>query len=402
MNYSQLLHNLFDRSLDSHQEERLFMELASNDELRTELKQFIDMEFAVRNDFEAFQPAPESQDKIFGALGITTAAVTSGAIATTALTYSAWIAKYLNQILLSVGSLIFGGLLTFLLMNGLSDSGANITATDNNMSSNHQSPAVSKASANNSIAKTESYINDTVYKDRIIVKYLPGTERIVYLTKEEETTNANVKFNQITYANYSNSNNPLNAHIDGHSNRARFIDNSGSIYTPMTSFSMNNFFGDKFSLEIKANEDWSLPRADMPRSSYPVFNNTSAALLYKFNDDFQIGADARQEYFYQKYNGVDDKNTAYNYYQHTNYFSAGLLARYSFINSSKTRLFVQPAASFNQVGIVGRLMIGGEYKIVEQVSVVLGLEGSVLQFNHQGNNFFSPKFGFHYGIRLNP
>ncbi|PKL86659.1 MAG: hypothetical protein CVV22_00790 [Ignavibacteriae bacterium HGW-Ignavibacteriae-1] len=402
MNNSELLHNLFDRSLDSHQEERLFMELASNDELRTEFKQVIDMEFAVRNDFEAFQPAPESQDKIFGALGITTAAVTSGAIATTALTYSGWIAKYLNPILLSVGSLIFGGLLTFLLMNGLSDSGANITSSDNNMSVNHQSPAVSDASANHNIAKIESYIIDTVYKDRIIVKYLPGTERIVYLTKEEETTNANDKFNQITYANYSNSNNPLNKHSDVYSRGARFIDNSGSIYTPMAPFSMYNFLGEKFSVEIKANEDWSVPKADMPRSSYPVFNNTSAALLYKINDNFQVGADVRQEYFYQKYNGVDEKNTSYNYYQHTNYVSGGILARYSFINSSKTRLFVQPTVSLNQVGGVGRVMIGGEYKIVEQVSVVFGLEGSVLQFNHQGNKFYSPKVGFHYGIRLNP
>ncbi len=402
MNYSELLHNLFDRSLDSHQEERLFMELASNDELRTELKQVIDMEFAVRNDFEAFQPAPESQDKIFGALGITTAAVTSSAIATTALTYSGWIAKYLNPILLSVGSLIFGGLLTFLLMNGLSDSGANNTAKDNYMSSNHQSPTVSDASANHNIAKTESYIIDTVYKDRIIVKYLPGTERIVYLTHDEESIKAIDKFNQITYANYSNSNNPLNTHLDVHSRGARFIDNSGSIYSPMTPFSMYNFLGEKFSLEIKANEDWSLPKADMPRSSYPVFNNTSAALLYKINDNLQVGVDLRQEYFYQKYNGVDDKNTAYNYYQHTNYFGAGVLARLSLINTSNTHIFLQPALSFNKVGGVGRVMIGGEYKIVDQLSFVLGLEGSLLQFKHQGNNFYSPKVGFHYGIRLNP
>jgi hypothetical protein len=378
------------------------MELASNDELRTELKQFIDMEFAVRNDFEAFQPAPESQDKIFGALGISTAAVTSGAIATTALTYSGWIAKYLNPILLSVGSLIFGGLLTFLLMNGLSDSSANMTANDNNMSSNHKSQTFSDAFANHNIAKTESYIIDTVYKDRIIVKYLPGAERIVYLTKEDETTNANDRLNQITYANYSNSNNLLNTNFDMRSRGARFIDNSESVYTPMIPFSMNNFFVENFSLEIKANEDWSLPKADMPRSSYPVFNNTSAALLYKINDNFQIGADVRQEYFYQKYNGVDDKNAAYNYYQHTNYVGGGILARYSFVNSGKTHIFLQPALSFNKVGGVGRLMIGGEYNIVDQVSVVLGLEGSVLRFNHQGNNFYSPKVGFHYGIRINP
>jgi hypothetical protein len=398
MNYSELLHNLFDRSLDSHQEERLFMELASNDELRTELKQFIDMEFAVRNDFEAFQPAPESQDKIFGTLGISTAAVTSGVVATTALTYSGWIAKYLNHFLLSIGSLIFGGLLTFLLMNGITDSNS---AEDNLATSNNHASSLASASENQNIPKTESYIIDTVYQDRIIVKYLPGAERIVYLTKEEETTNSD-RLTQVTIADYNNSENSLNTNSGVQYPGTSFIDNSGIGYTPLITANVNNFFGEKFSFEIKANEDWSLPRADMPRSSYPVFNNTSAALMYNISDNLQVGADLRQEYFYQKYNGIDDKNTAYNYYQHTNYISAGILARYSLINRSNTHIFLQPAFSFNQVGIVGRAMIGGEYKIVEQVSVVLGLEGSVLQFNHQGNNFYSPKVGFHYGVRLNP
>lgn len=402
MNNSELLHNLFERSLAPHQEEQLFMELASNEELRTELKQFIDMEFAVRNDFEAFQPAPESQDKIFGALGISTAAVTSGAIATSALTNSGWIAKYLNNVLLSIGSIVFGGILTFLLMNGMSDGITENISESNFMHSKNQSSSLSGAPENLNIPKSESYLIDTVYKDRIIVKYLPGAERIVYLTKNEETTNSVENFNQISYANYFNSENPLNTNSGVHYPGKRFIDNSGIGYTPFTPVNVNSFFGDKLSFEIKANEDWSVPKADMPRSSYPIFNNTSAALIYRVNNNFQVGADIRQEYFYQKYSGVDENHTAYNYYQHTNYISSGILARFSLINRPNTHIFLQPAVSFNQVGIIGRAMVGAEYKIVEQVSVVLGLEGSILQFNHQANNFYSPKVGFHYGIRLNP
>ena len=402
MNYSELLHNLFDRNLDSHQEDRLFMELASNYELRSELKQFIDMEFAVRNDFEAFQPAPESQDKIFGALGISTAAVTSGAIATSALTFGGWISKYLNHFLLSIGSLIFGGLMTFLFMNNIQDNKENNYSGNDKSSLNNKSSALSNITENQNIPKTESYLIDTVFKERVIVKYLPGPERIVYLNKDEEIINSNENLTQITLAN--NSIEVINFHSESDINypNTRLISNSGNIYTPYTLTNVSNLFSDKLSMEVKANEDWSIPKADMPRSSYPVFNNTSASLLYKVYDDFQVGADVRQEYFYQEYDGIDDNNKGYNYYQHTNYLSYGILARYSLINNPNIVVFIQPAVSFNQVGIVGRAMLGAEYKLVDKVSVVLGLEGSLLQFNHQGNNFYSPKVGFHYGVRINP
>ncbi|MFA7290309.1 MAG: hypothetical protein WC055_15650 [Melioribacteraceae bacterium] len=401
MNNSELLHNLFDRSLDSHQEERLFMELASNDELRSELKQFIDMEFAVRNDFEAFQPAPESQDKIFGALGISTAALTSGAVATSALTYGGWMSKYLNHFLLSIGSLLLGGLMTFLLMNGLQNSEEYNYSGNGKSSLNNTSSALSNVAKNPNIAKTESYLIDTIYKERVIVKYLPGPERIVYL-QNDEATNSNENLAQITLSNHINSSMNLNSNIENNSQNTRSISNTGNIYSPLALTDVGDLFSDRLSMEIKANEDWSLPKADMPRSSYPIFNNTSASLFFKVYDDFHIGADFRQEYFYQEYDGMDADNKGYNYYQHTNYISYGILARYSLINNPNTVVFIQPAVSFNQVGIVGRAMLGAEYKLVDKVSVVLGLEGSLLQFNHQGNNFYSPKVGFHYGVRINP
>ena len=401
MNYSELLHNLFDRNLDSLQEDKLFTELASNDELRSELRQFIDMEFAVRRDFEAFHPEPESQDKIFGALGISTAAITGGAAATSALTSKAWLGQYMNNFLIGLGSLILGGLMTFFLLNDNSKSNTeNLTSTTEN-SPNNKSGLVT-GSDKNKIAVTESYSIDTIYKDRIVVKYIPGPERIVYLTKEDGTIEFENNLPQITSAKTEIDRNNLVGNYENNTDWNQFINNSDNQYSPYNFADFTNFLSNKLSFEFRANEDWSLPQADMPRSSYPVFNNTSATLLYDLSDDFKVGADVRQEYFYQKYNGIDDGKAAYNYYQHTNYISAGILARYSLINHSNMMMFVQPAISFNQVGVVARTMIGAEYEFVDRVSMIIGLEGSLLQFNHQGNNFYSPKIGFHYGVRFNP
>ena len=78
------------------------------------------------------------------------------------------------------------------------------------------------------------------------------------------------------------------------------------------------------------------------------------------------------------------------------------MARYNLYNYGATKMFIQPAISLNQVGAIGRAMIGTEYTFIDQISLILGLEASVLQFKHQGNNFYSPKISLHYGVRINP
>jgi hypothetical protein len=69
MSYEQLLHDFVDGSLDYQGEMTLFSELQSNEALRRELKLLMLMQKAAQHDVRAFTPAPESHDAIFARLG---------------------------------------------------------------------------------------------------------------------------------------------------------------------------------------------------------------------------------------------------------------------------------------------------------------------------------------------
>ncbi|MBD1206988.1 MAG: hypothetical protein H9535_01045 [Ignavibacteria bacterium] len=69
MNYSELLHDWIDGTLASQHEEAVFIALAHDPELRTELQDLIRIRAAVQNDTAAFTPSPADTSAIFGRLG---------------------------------------------------------------------------------------------------------------------------------------------------------------------------------------------------------------------------------------------------------------------------------------------------------------------------------------------
>lgn len=393
MSNTELIHELLDGTLDQSKEEQLFLSLASNHELRNELKQFIQFDLAVKNDLEAYQPEPESQDKIFAALGIPLAATIGGAVGGSTLANPMWYSKLWQPMLLGIGSAIVGAILSMFVLSN----------NENKTNDNNYTDGKLIEKSDLGLQRTckpfvYSYSVDTIVKEKTIIKYVKGEDKIVYLEPEEDVNSNEI----IPLMSYNNDN--LNNKLDVRQTESnQFTDN---INFP-TQYQKLNFdeevsFLKKFNLEFKGNEDWSIPGASISRSSYPIFNNSSLSLLYDINKDLRVGIDVRQEYFYQEYNGIGDDKIMYNYYQHTNYISAGILARYNVFNYGATKLFIQPAISLNQVGAVGRAMIGTEYAFIDQISLILGLEASVLQYKHQGNNFYSPKVSLHYGVRINP
>jgi hypothetical protein len=111
--------------------------------------------------------------------------------------------------------------------------------------------------------------------------------------------------------------------------------------------------------------------------------------------------EARQEFFYQEYNGLDAEGSEFMYQQHTNYRSYGLFAGADLFSIKKFDLFGQLYVGANSVGPIGRMMFGIEYNPNSAYSFIFGLEGSSLMFYHQNNYFLSNKLGLHYGIKFN-
>lgn len=79
MNYSEMLHDFLDSSLNSSGEETLFRALASDDELRFEMKYLLKLRDAVRDDDEAAVVPIASTNAIFSQLGYTAPAALVGA-----------------------------------------------------------------------------------------------------------------------------------------------------------------------------------------------------------------------------------------------------------------------------------------------------------------------------------
>ncbi len=69
MNYSEFLHDWIDGTLASQHEETVFIALARDPELRSELQDLIRIRAAVQNDTAAFTPSPTDTSAIFGRLG---------------------------------------------------------------------------------------------------------------------------------------------------------------------------------------------------------------------------------------------------------------------------------------------------------------------------------------------
>ncbi|GAB1372315.1 hypothetical protein MASR1M45_23770 [Candidatus Kapaibacterium sp.] len=396
MNYTQLIHELLDGTLEPHSEEQLFMALAGNEDLRNELRQFIQFDLAVKQDGEAFRPEPDSQDKIFGALGITGAAAVAGAAAY--YTPAAWFGRYLNQILIGLGSAIVGSMLMFLWMSNNDLNNSEISNPDNPVSLTDRFYDLSS-----NIPVMTSIRIDTIVKEKTIIEYISKTDTVYKEITAAEDIATNQSYNSFIQPAEFEDGNIKFFEGSSASNSFNSLNNNGMAYDSFSFTDLNLFeLNDRISVEFRANQDWSVAKPIVERSSYPLFNNTSAAVMYKLSDKITIGADIRQEYFYQEYNGFAEDKSAYNYYQHTNYISAGIIARYNILNTNDINFFIQPGVSFNKVGSAARTMLGAEYNIADKVSVILGLEGSILRFSHQGNNFYSPKVGFHYGIRINP
>jgi hypothetical protein len=165
----------------------------------------------------------------------------------------------------------------------------------------------------------------------------------------------------------------------------------------------NNLFKDykNFEIEFKGSQYLMTEEPTISPSVIAPFNNSGLAAYYNLSDKFAIGAEIRQETFFQVYNGYDEYGQYTIYEQQPNFTSYGLILRYSMPYYGKFLPYVQLNAGGNKVGALGRLMIGTKYKLYDDISFSLGLEYSNLFYNYQSGRFNASKFGLNYSIFYN-
>jgi hypothetical protein len=163
----------------------------------------------------------------------------------------------------------------------------------------------------------------------------------------------------------------------------------------------NDFDRKGISFEVKGNGYWTIPAPDVPLYDAPVFANMQLSGLYSFGEKFKAGIDFRQESFYQHFRGTNEIGEEFEYKQYPNYYTISLMGRYSFWSNQMIGTFAQATLGGTATGAVGRLMLGLELSPYSNLSFLLGIESSMLVYQHQNNIFTSPKIGLSYGVAFN-
>ncbi|MFP4369778.1 MAG: hypothetical protein ACLFR2_09375 [Candidatus Kapaibacterium sp.] len=437
MEFTRLIHDFVDGSLDKPYEDRLFAEMASSRELRKELKEFIEFEKAAKADYAAFAPSANLTMGVFGALGIGAGAAAGTAAAGAAK--AGFFTKFGSAIISSVAASLVTATVMFFAMSGGSSENEISTASGGRQLNQGDTdiPLVSSQESDDN-SRTElasksrnSLKNDqetSVYSARLTPesginagttaktadnqkadvksKYrknnktiLSDDPRELFLVYKSNETNYTQEPNHENKIFVSRINTAPISRID-EIHHGNTYGPQSDIYTaegPEYNLDIGFFGKNDFFLEVKAGEYWSFPGATMERSSEPFFENGSVLLLYKFSDQFSAGIDLRQEFFFMDYEGREN-NTRYKYEQHTNLMAAGITARYKVFEALGTDNFLQASLAGNEVGQIGRIMYGLQFSPGYDYRFTFGVEGSLLRYEHAGNEFLSPKIGFHYGV----
>jgi len=419
MDQSELLNKFFDGQIEPNEEESLFNSLATNASLRKELKNLIDIEKAVKSDFGVMFPPVETTSALFSNSNISTQSI---------VTKAPFMASFKTLILSNLLTLIIASSLVYLGMNYFNNN-SNLIKSANHTQSSIQNqnnaynyPVISNLNVNSSNDnslnpnKSQNNISNNNINNNHIKKSNIVGKRIVDKSNDKQENSNNDQFasNPINLENHSSDVNQIeppsvtNSKFNAQANTNLLLNKNNDIYLskmqsidfPIPSYSIKQLGLNNLSLTFSGGDSWSLPKATVPRSSQPLFNNNAITLTYNLNKNFSFGIDFRQEYFYQKYNGIDKDKQEYIYEQNTNYSAFGLLARENILNYDYFKTFVQTYLGLNKIGPIGRLMFGLEINPREEYGFIFTVEGSSLRYFHQNNYYWSNKIGAYYGIIL--
>jgi hypothetical protein len=155
-----------------------------------------------------------------------------------------------------------------------------------------------------------------------------------------------------------------------------------------------------FNFEWRGFESWHIPDATVTSQAKVSFNNNLIALMYDCNDWLSVGVDFRQENFYLEFTGYDQNEVFNRYFLLSNNSSFGASARFYPMNYGDFKTVVQVSAGLNELGYIGRSMLGFEYSLIDNISMVGGAEYSLFNYSHQNVRFNSQKVSLNYGIKF--
>ncbi|MFH1049810.1 MAG: hypothetical protein V1779_02640 [bacterium] len=410
MEHGEMIHDFVDGTLDSGLENGLFVELASNQQLRSELKQFIEFERTARYDTAAYAPSAESTAGVFSRLGIPLPLAATAVVAPAATGVFAILGKYSQGLIGGViAMLMTAGVMYFAVLRQAQDDSQQssvdsrqsaVVSRQSSVFSQKQSPL---ASNDIPIIKSEEKVAPKVI-EKVIIKYV---DRPVYIEQSSIMDNGELVMDNeevdkkkvnIETADIENVVNMPEVNLFSGINEPY---NFNPIAVQEQPFNPNlglfDYLGKiGISLEVTGSDYWMFPKDTMPKSVNPFLENTKLAMLIKLSEKWQAGVEVRQEYFYHEY-----KDNEYLYKQSNNYLTGNAFLRWNVLNYNFASVFGQASYGANIGGHVGRFMLGTLIKPSSDYSFIIGLEYSGMLYNHNNTPFLASKFGLNYGMMFN-
>ncbi len=410
MEHGEMIHDFVDGTLDNNLENGLFVELASNQQLRSELKQFIDFERTARYDTAAYAPSAASTAGVFSRLGIPLPLATTAVVAPAATGILATLGKYSQGIIGGVVAMLMtAGVMYFAMDNNLQTADGRRQTENIHQVQGNEYKNNSITTNDIPIVKSEEKVAPKVI-ERIVVKYV---DRPIYIEQtadsrqqtelmdngeliidnEEDSKKINIensnlasidnlpKVNLFENLNNQNNFNPIGVQENPYSQQLKMSDYLGELGV---------------SVEVTGTDYWTFPKETIPKSASPILENKRLALILKLSDQIQAGAELRQEFFYHQYEDAD-----YLYKQNNNYLTGNVFLRWIPLDFDVASIFGQVSYGGNIGGQVGRIMLGTLIKPSSDYSLVIGLEGSSMMYYHNNTPFLANKIGFHYGMMFN-
>lgn len=412
MDYSTLLLEFMDGTLDSADELALFNALSSNEELRGELKHLLAISSSVHGDVAAFIPQTASTQRIFAELGFASPlpipAASTPAVATAVPTVSAF-----RRFFPAVGSAVAASLATVGIMLGLLRTPAPHHSTSVPTTAQQSALPTRTATLERIIAHPYYGSGSSAISDRATETQgnaVREVVRYVYLPREAELATAAHEQSSIPLAIEANetvppigfsqplalhSPNPSAYGIGKNTSTAQMLGTHNPLAT-----SWHSPESSVLLVEMSNTVSESFPNATVDPASNSWLNNKSVSVLYPLAENQYIGITFGQEPFFQRFEARNNAGRRYQYEQNPILPWVGVSYRYSLSNLGVFNPFGQFMLGGTQVGALGRTLVGFTYSPNPSIQLMAGINGSLLYYPIQSTWYSSSKLGLTYGIGI--
>ena len=399
MEYNELINDFLDGALDSMQEDKFILLLTTSDEFRYEFKKSMALDQSLKADALGISPSAKSTMNVFSGLGFAppSAVMPLNAVKTgAAASLLTFLGRYSQGLVSGMVTALATALLFLLFYHPGTDrilvnDGLNRTEYAQLHEFNMPVPVI------NSSESDEVKKSDNGHKSSS--GHRINRSLSVEDTQSDNSANIEKPVNVATYREITQEKLLLrDPHVVNIGGRTVNL-NSVSLNLPgILSHDGANYNKIGFSLQFLGSQYWGVPGSDLTSSINPRFSNTGIAVIIPIMNRLELTAELRQEFFFQEFSGTDEKGYRVKWSQFPNFmtFDAGL--KYIFLTFDNWDSYVQFMAGGNKAGQIGRAGLGLQWAPNSNYKFLVGLEGSVFRYFHDGSPFNSYKIGLNYGI----